>query len=428
MSFMKRRHALIVWLAFHAFGFGQQSSVEVTQRELAELVKRGIESNLFLQAEHLEIAAREARALQAGLRANPTLMTNAMKEIAGSDHFLGAGASQPLELFGRRNARREAALAQVEVARAEVSEQEEMLAGRIRDVYGQILGFQRDIEVLQQIVVSNRKTQALIQARIDEGAAPKLDGAIQLTEIGKLEARIVSLEGEREATMLELKTLLGLSPDQPLSLSGSVLHPPGIPPLQDALVEAAGRADLKRVDAAERAARAEVQRATAESRWDVAVSAEYRRSDNGFHQRGFNDAGQLERVRGVFNMLMFGATFQFPLFNRNQGEILEFQTRADIEVRRRRYLELAIHNELRALYRRADSLEASRRMYEQGALKLAEETLSIVRQKHDLGATSFLDVLQEQRRFLEIQSGYSEILKELFRARSGILRSLGRIS
>ncbi|MGI8783439.1 MAG: TolC family protein [Acidobacteriota bacterium] len=425
---MKRRHVLILWLAFHALGFGQESSVEVTQRELVDLVKRGIESNLFLQAERLEIAAREARALQAGLRANPTLMANAMKEIAGSDHFLGAGASQPLELFGRRSARREAALAQVKVARAEVSEQEEMLAGRIRDLYGEILGLQRDIAVLQQILVSNRKTHALVQARIDEGAAAKLDGTIQLTEIGKLEAREISLQGEHEGAVLELKTLLGLPPDQPLFLSGSVLHPPDIPPLQGALVEATGRADLKRVDAAERAARAEVQRATAESRWDVTVSAEYRRSDNGFHQRGFNDAGQLERVRGVFNMLMFGASFQFPLFNRNQGEILEFQTRADMEVRRRRYLELAIHNELRALYRRADTLEASRRMYERGALRLAEETLSIVRQKHDLGAISFLDVLQEQRRFLEIQTGYSEILKELFRARSGILRSLGRIT
>ncbi len=401
---------------------------QVSQQGLASLLRQAIENNLFLQAERLEVKAREARTLQAGLRANPTIMANVMKEITSRDNYLGGGFSQPLELFGRRGARKAAAQAEVDVARADIAEQEQMLASQVRAAYGEILALQRDLGFLRNLADTNRKTYDLVKSRIELGAAPLLEGNIQLVELRRLESQIATVEGKRDAALLLLKTLVALSPAQPLAVEGDLENQIELPPLEEAVREAYTRGDLRKSEAAQRAALAEVKRAQAEGRWDLTLSAEYRRSDNGFGQKGFNDAGELERVRGIFNMLMFGANFQIPLFNRNQGTVQEFEAHAEMESRRRKFLQLSIENELQAAYRRIEKLREGQSLYKEGALKLAADNLEVVRKKYELGAITLMDVLQEQRRYIEIQLGYTEILKELFNARAEVLRAIGRLT
>ena len=58
-------------------------------------------------------------------------------------------------------------------------------------------------------------------------------------------------------------------------------------------------------------------------------------------------------------------------------------------------------------------------------LTLARQNLNVVRQTFDLGRATVFDVLTEQRRYLEIEQGYTRTLREAWEARAALKRALG---
>jgi cobalt-zinc-cadmium efflux system outer membrane protein len=48
-----------------------------------------------------------------------------------------------------------------------------------------------------------------------------------------------------------------------------------------------------------------------------------------------------------------------------------------------------------------------------------------MRQAYDLGRTSLLDVITEQRRYIDIEMGYTEALKQVYDAAVNIERAVG---
>ena len=64
-------------------------------------------------------------------------------------------------------------------------------------------------------------------------------------------------------------------------------------------------------------------------------------------------------------------------------------------------------------------------LYETGVRDVARRNLDIVRQSYELGRGSLLDVIGEQRRYLEVETAFTTVLKDLYDADVEIERAVG---
>jgi cobalt-zinc-cadmium efflux system outer membrane protein len=151
----------------------------------------------------------------------------------------------------------------------------------------------------------------------------------------------------------------------------------------------------------------------------------YMRMDAGFPQRGFNDAGELARVRGVFHYVAGGAMVTLPLQNRNQGAVAAAQAdragaASELEATR-----LRAQAELAAARTRDAHAGQAVEAFGADAIPLATRNLETIRQTYELGRATLLDVLAEQRRYLDMQRAYTEVLREAYQSRQALRQALG---
>ena len=64
-------------------------------------------------------------------------------------------------------------------------------------------------------------------------------------------------------------------------------------------------------------------------------------------------------------------------------------------------------------------------IYGRGVRDVAARNLDVVRQSYALGRGSLLDVIAEQRRYIDIENGYTDALKQVYDAGVEIARVTG---
>jgi cobalt-zinc-cadmium efflux system outer membrane protein len=185
------------------------------------------------------------------------------------------------------------------------------------------------------------------------------------------------------------------------------------------------RPDVEEADARVALADARIDQARREGRADISLFGSYMRMDSGFPQQGIGPAGGLERVRGRFNYVAFGATVSLPLLNRNQGQVAVARAERLGAEARREAVSLAARTELAAAQVRDAQAQRAVQIYGRGVRELARRNVDVVRQTFDLGRTTVFEVLAEQRRWLEIEQGYTAAAREAWEARVALTRALG---
>ena len=58
---------------------------------------------------------------------------------------------------------------------------------------------------------------------------------------------------------------------------------------------------------------------------------------------------------------------------------------------------------------------------------MARQNLEVVRQTYTLGRATLLDVIAEQRRYIDIEMGYTDILKQVYDAVVDMERAVGTL-
>jgi outer membrane protein, heavy metal efflux system len=64
-------------------------------------------------------------------------------------------------------------------------------------------------------------------------------------------------------------------------------------------------------------------------------------------------------------------------------------------------------------------------VYGSGVRDQAAHNLDIVRQTYSYGRTALLDVIAEQRRYIDIETGYTDILLDAYAARIALEQAVG---
>jgi len=391
-----------------------------------DLVRYAFEHNGELAAARAMIAEAQGRWRQASLKPNPMLEASGTQAVTSPDNNQMIGIELPLELGGRRKARVAVVQREMEMKEAEVCDFERRLAAETRMKYADAIAAARNLRFTEELLDLTRNSHRLIRARVELGKSAPLDQNLAWVELNKVDALRIGFESKAEIAMLELKKVAGLPPEETLQLRDEfdlALQPP---PQSEALRRALeSRPDLAALRAAESLAEAQVEQARVEGKVDASIFANYQRMNFGFDIRGFNDAGTLAPVTGVFHYATFGVRLTLPVRNKNQG-LIEAAVAAEEAARKRReYAELVVRNEVAIAYARLERAQAAEAIYRDRVREAAARNLDVLKQAYALGQKTALDYIAEQQRYIGVETGYTDLLKESLDALIEIERAIG---
>ena len=396
---------------------------------LEEAVSRALEREPGLRASQAQVEVARGLQAQAGLRPNPSLLFSQQEEPSGTDNQTRVEIQWPLDLF-RRSGRVAVADREVDAAQRVTADRARLLAASVRMKYGEVVTAARTLSVTEELVAATTRQRNLVASRVEQGATPPLDRDMLRVEVQRLEAERLVQAGNVERRLVELKRLLGLPPDAALSLRESLeqlVRREQVPAASTAadLEATASRPDVREAEARIAVAEAQIDRTQREGKPDVSLFGTYMRSDAGFPQRGFGPTGDLERVRGVFHYWSAGAMVTLPVLNRNQGATAAAQAERAAAVAGAEAARLSAQSEVAAARVRDVNARRALEAYTAEAVGLARQNLDVVRQTYELGRGTLLDVLNEQRRYLDLERAYTDVLREAFDVRQTLKEALG---
>ena len=396
---------------------------------LEEAVSRALEGEPGLRASQAQLEVARGLQAQAGLRPNPSLSFAQQEEPGGTDNQTRVEVQWPLDLF-RKSGRVAVADREVDAAQQATADRARLLAASVRMKYGEVVTAVRTLSVTEELVALTTRQRTLVAGRVEQGATPPLDRDMLRVEVQRLEGERLVQAGSVERGLIELKRLLGLPPDATLSLRESleqIVTREQLPAASAAgdLEATTSRADVRQAAARIAVAEAQIDRAHREGKPDVSLFGMYMRSDAGFPQRGFGPTGDLERVRGVFHYWSAGAMVTVPVLNRNQGATAAAQAERAAAIAEADGARLKAQSEIAAARVRDAAARRALVAYTAEAIGLARQNLDVVRQTYELGRGTLLDVLNEQRRYLDLERAYTDVLREAFDARQTLKEARG---
>jgi outer membrane protein, heavy metal efflux system len=391
------------------------------------LVSIAIERSPELRAARAEIAVAGGQITQAGLRPNPEIMTGQEQGTGGTMNTT-FGVEWPLDLF-RRRARIEVARRAGDIVFLSVQDRERLLAASVREQAGRMLAARRMLEVTNEALAAARRMRDLLDRRVTEGGVPKLEANFAAVEALRIEADAALGAGELEAATIELKALAGLPPDAQLVIADSLesLVRSALPPRPAPATAIQERPDIREALARMTLAEAQAEEARQAGRYDITVTGGYTRMRFGFAQQGFDERNVLVPIEGIFHTVALGAQVKLPLFHKNQGALASAQAergRAEIMVEARRRAARAEVEAAEALDREA---WRAAELYASMVRDLARQNVDVMLEAYDLGRFPLSDLLAHQRRYLEVEAAYTQVLSRAYQARAAVRRALGEI-
>ena len=394
-----------------------------------ELMARALADNPDLKAARLEVEASAGRLQQAGLRPNPMLELGGQKALS-PDNNLTVGVSLPLDLNGRKEGRVGVAEQEFETRRRQVAERERQLRAEVRMKAGELLAAQRNLQVTDELLGVNRNALEVVGARVRQGAAPSLDEGLQLVETNRLDASRQLAQSRVEIAALQLKLLAGMAADAPLALKGELALSPLLLDRADATQRAVrDRPDLAVARGEAAMAAAMIRKEQADGRWDATINVGYQRQDFGFASlNGLTASGTQRPIQDVFHYFGGGVSIVLPVRNRNEGNVAAATAATRAAERRVEFAMLTVQQEVGAAFTQYEAARRSLDIYEHGVRDVSRRNLDVIRQAYQLGRGSLLDVIAEQRRFIEVENGYTDALKQVYDAAVGIERAVGTLA
>jgi cobalt-zinc-cadmium efflux system outer membrane protein len=390
------------------------------------LVQEAIDNSRELLALRQRVVEARGLLRQAGVRPAPALevegATGRPLGTRGEEEY-SAGYFFPVEAFAKRAKRVRVAEKGVELAEAELRERTRRFAFEVKTQYLDAVAEQQKVAALDRLLAVNRESYRLMEARVEQGDAARLDRQLLLVELNRAEAQRAAAAGRAAAALVELQRLTGVADG--LKLGGVPDRPKPVPLVQLKQRALEARWDLRAARLVEEQGAAEVDLAEAQSRPDLTVSARYSRRNAQFEQFGLNASGVRVPLRDQDNILALGVSLPLAARKRNLGNIEAASARSAAARLRREHLERAIPLEVEAAWRRWEAAQRAVELLEDGVLRQSEQNLEVMRQAYGLGQLRMLDVLSEQRRMVDTQMAHIEARAELARALAELERAVG---
>jgi cobalt-zinc-cadmium efflux system outer membrane protein len=212
----------------------------------------------------------------------------------------------------------------------------------------------------ENLLTTTDRGYRLVTARVIEGRTAPLEQNMVLVEVNRIKSLREIEEGKVQIALLELRNLIGMTPEEPVRLRGDLN--PAVEPLPSVAVVTQvalnQRPDVQAARAAETLAEAQIEQARSEGRFDASLNTRYELMNSGFPQKGFDDAGALVPINGRFHSLTVGVNLNLPVRNRNKGGVEAAVAEKEAATRRREFAELTVRRDLSSGRQRSSECES----------------------------------------------------------------------
>ena len=396
-----------------------------------ELVQLALERNRDLLAARERVAEARGLLRRAGVRPSPTVELDygtGRPVGAPGDEQASVSYFHPIELGGKRGKRQAVGVGGVAAAEAELAERTRQLVFDVKTRIAELRAAQAKSAALADMMTAGRESLRLTRARVEEGDAAALEGQLLSAEIARIEAQQATFRGRSTAALLDLRRTVGVTSAEAFSVAGEPAVGTDSAVVLDNLVARAleGRPDLRAARAAEEQAAAELALARADGIPDLTASATFSRDTNAFDDMfAVTSSGRTTAIVDRDKRLIFGLSIPIFAPGRNRGNVDAALARATGARLHREYLESVVPQELEAAYERWAAARQTVGLFRRGVIDQSEQNLTVMREAYTLGQLRLIDVLSEQRRFIETRLAHIDAETELAQAAADLERTVG---
>ena len=377
---------------------------------LSAAIDLALTSNPELSAATNELRAVEGVVIQAGILPNPEISTSVEDTQNKATRTTTIQLSQRIELGGKRSARIASAERGRDVAAAD-------LAAKRLDIRATVIGAFFDVLVAQERIQQAEDLLGLAQ-RASQAASRRVTAG-KISPVEETKARVAEASARVELNQAQRELV---SARKRLAASWGSSTP--------RFEQAEGRTDLlppirsteeitRRLNASPALLRArhEVDRFSA-----LADLERSRRIPDVTVSLGSKKVEELGR-----NQTIVGVSIPFPIFDRNQGNVLEAQRRADKARDELSVTEVRLSTEVTQNEERLKALVVEAQALQSEIMPGARSAYEAASKGFELGKFSFLEVLDAQRTFFQARAQYLRSLSDAHRTAAELERFLGSI-
>lgn len=382
---------------------------------LRKALSLALMKNPELSAFSWEIRAREAQQLQTSLLPNPEL-EGEMGEFGGQGQREGSKAaettillSQLFEVAGKRSKRTRVASLDRELAEWDYESKRLDVLAHVTRTFVDLLAAQEHAALDEELVRISDKILSVVSQRVKAGKISPLEEI--KTKVILARAKIE--RGQSQAILKTVRKRLSLSWGSPTAdfnrAEGDLMTVDALPN-QEALVSALDKnPDLARWSTEIESHQATVNLEKANRFPDPSLSGGI---------QYFNETDD--------SAFVVGLSIPLPLFDRNQGNVLEAQSRLAKAEEERREAYLQVQMLLAEAYQALCAAYLEVISIREEILPGAKEAFDAAFEGYRLGKFGFLEVLDAQRTFFEVRHQYMDSLASYHKAVADVERSVGR--
>ena len=374
---------------------------------LAKAIELALEGNPEVAAAKRQWEATEGQVLQGRSRPNPELAYS-LEDTRSKTRTQSWQLNLPVELGGKRAARTKAAEKTREQAQAQLAELQATVRANVAAAYFDVLTAQERLVLARDSAALAKSSTDTVSKRVAAGkVSPVEESKARVAEAG-VRVELAQAASEQRNALSRLFALLGRIDAPYTVLEGKAENLPSVPSLADLqpLISSAPGVVLARIEVDRRKALTDLEQSKRVP--DVTVSVGMQRSN--------------ETQR---NVLLFGVSLPLPVFDRNQGNLLEALKLEDKARDELQAASVRLHSEVAQGQERLSTITAEVQSLQQEVLPGAKSAYDAATIGFENGKFNFLEVLDAQRTYFTAKSQYLKALGEAHRAAADIDRLLG---
>jgi outer membrane protein, heavy metal efflux system len=373
---------------------------------LPEAIALAVTKHPDLAAARLEIEASEGAILQGGARPNPELALT-QEGTRKLDRSTALQLNWPIELGEKRQARVEAARRTHELARADFAQTLMDVRAAVVTAYLEALSAQQRVQLAQESYALAEQTTNMTGKRVSAGKLSPVEETKARVAQAQLKVELAQAQAEFRVLLHKLAVQWGDVAPRFEQLDGQLITLPQIPSLASVELRLAKSPRLRRSEVEVLRRQALTQVEVSKQSLDPTVSLGVKRS------------------AGSSSLILLGLSMPLPLFDRNQGNLLESRRREDKALQEQQSQKLRLHSEVLQVRERFVAARSELDTLREEVLPGAQSAYDAARKGFDAGKFSFLETLDAQRTLVQASAQHLKAVADLHRLAADLERLLG---
>jgi cobalt-zinc-cadmium efflux system outer membrane protein len=374
---------------------------------LATALELALRANLDIAVATREVQAMEGGVRQAGVIPNPEVAAS-IEDTRRETRTTTLQLNQPIELGGKRAARISAAERGRDAAMIELTGKRAEVRATVVAAFYDVETAQERVRLAQASVELAQRATLIASKRVQAGkVSPVEETRARVAESG-VRVELAQAVAELEIARRRLAASWGNTTPRFDRVQDHMEALPRLPALTELTqrLEHSPTMLRARMEVERRQALTQVERSRRIP--DLVVGLGARRDE------------QLGR-----NQAIVAVSVPLPLFDRNQGNLLEALRRTDKARDELAATEVRLNSELAQIYGRLSAARNEVTLLQTEVLPGAQSAYEATTKGFELGKFSFLEVLDAQRTFFQAKSQYLRALAETLRSAAEIDRIVG---